>query len=89
MNLQAVQWADMPLDMVHDQPYLLAVVNNQVEVRTDEPRILIQSLELPRARLASCSRHGKVFTASQNIVWCLRMVPVAEQVRCDSPIWKY
>jgi len=80
MNLQAVQWSEVPLDMIHDQPYLISVLSKNIEVRTDEPRILIQSIELPKPRLVSCSRQGKVFCASQNIVWCLKMVPVSEQV---------
>ena len=50
LNPKAVQWSEVPLDMVHDQPYLISVLSKTVEIRTDEPRLLIQTLELPRPR---------------------------------------
>jgi len=80
LNPKAVQWSEVPQTMVHDQPYLISVLSKSVEIRTDEPRILIQTLELPRPRFATCSGQGRVYIASTGLVWCLNMVPVAEQV---------
>ena len=80
LNPKAVQWSEPPLVTVHDQPYLVSVLSKSVEIRTDEPRLLIQTLELPKPRLASCAAPGRVFIASAGMVWCLAMVPVAEQV---------
>eukprot|EP00092_Neocalanus_flemingeri_P080994 GFUD01101091.1.p1 GENE.GFUD01101091.1~~GFUD01101091.1.p1 ORF type:complete len:856 (+),score=262.22 GFUD01101091.1:72-2639(+) len=80
LNPKAVQWSEVPQAMVHDQPYLVSVLSKSVEIRTDEPRILIQTLELPKPRLVSCSGQGRVYIASTGLVWCLTMVPVSEQV---------
>ena len=66
--------------MVHDQPYLISVLSRSVEVRTDEPRILIQTLEMPRPRFVSRGGQGRVYLASNSLVWVLSMVPVSEQV---------
>jgi len=80
LNPKAVQWSEVPQAMVHDQPYLVSVLSKSVEIRTDEPRILIQTLELPKPRLATCSGQGRVYIASTGLIWCLSMVPVSEQV---------
>ena len=80
LNPKAVQWSEVPQAMVHDQPYLISVLSRSVEVRTDEPRILIQTLEMPRPRFVSLGGQGRVYLASSNLVWVLRMVPVSEQV---------
>ena len=80
LNPKAVQWSEVPQAMVHDQPYLISVLSRSVEVRTDEPRILIQTLEMPRPRFLSWGGQGRVYLASTNLVWILSMVPVSEQV---------
>ena len=32
----------VPLITVHDQPYLISVLSKSIEIRTDEPSVLIQ-----------------------------------------------
>lgn len=80
MNLKAVQWSETPEDMVHDQPYLIGVLSKSLEVRTEEPRLLIQTIDFNKPKFVSRGRQGRIYCASQNQVWILTMVPVAEQV---------
>ncbi len=93
MKLYAVQWSETPIALANDPPYLLAVLNKSVEVRTDEPRLNIQTVELSKPRFISTpappasadssspsSTQGIVYVASQTHIWCLRMVPVSVQV---------
>ena len=42
--------------------------------------MLIQTLELLKPRYASVGGQGRVYIASNNLVWSLSLVPVAEQV---------
>jgi len=79
LNLKAVHWSEAPVSMVHDNPYLLSVINKSVEIRTED-NMLIQTLELPKPRYASVGGQGQVYIASNNLVWSLSMVPVSEQV---------
>ena len=60
-------------------PYLLSVINKSVEIRTED-NMLIQTLELPKPRYASVGGQGRVYIASNNLVWSLSLVPVSEQV---------
>jgi len=82
LNPKGVSWTEVPLAMVHDQPYLIAVLSKTVEIRTDEssPKLLIQTLELPKPRFVARGGPGKIYLASSNVIWTLTMVPVSEQV---------
>ena len=68
--------------LVEDSPYMLGVLPSCIEVRAMEPRLLVQRLELPRARLLSpvVSKHGQVYAASTSHIWCLHLVPAHQQL---------
>ena len=70
------------LHAVEDSPYMIGVLPSCVEVRAAEPRLLVQRLELPRARLLSpvISKHGRIYVASASHIWCLHLVPVHQQL---------
>ena len=42
---------------VHDAPYIIAVLPKCVEIRTIEPRLLIQNIELIKPRLVCYGRY--------------------------------
>ncbi|XP_054260195.1 vam6/Vps39-like protein [Macrosteles quadrilineatus] len=75
----AVKWSEVPIDLVFDEPYLLALLPESVEVRTVEPHLLIQSLPL-KARLACRCRQGVVYAASTEHVWIVQSLPVSKQI---------
>ncbi|RXM98088.1 Vam6/Vps39-like protein [Acipenser ruthenus] len=49
----ALNWTDIPIAMEHQPPYIIAVLPRYVEIRTFEPRLLVQSVELQRPRFIS------------------------------------
>uniref|UniRef100_A0A1B6MRH7 CNH domain-containing protein n=1 Tax=Graphocephala atropunctata TaxID=36148 RepID=A0A1B6MRH7_9HEMI len=75
----AVKWSEVPLQLAYDEPYLLALLPESIEVRTVEPHLLIQSLPL-KARLACYCKQGLVYVASTEHVWCVQSLPVIKQI---------
>ncbi len=61
---------------------MLGVLPSCVEVRAVEPRLLVQRLELARARLLCpvIYKHGQVYVASTSHIWCLHLVPAHQQL---------
>jgi len=80
LNLQAVQWSEPPQEIVHDPPFLIGVLSKSLEIRTEDPKLLIQNMELLKPRFITRGSSGHVFCASQGQVWSLKIVSVAEQV---------
>ncbi|KAJ8895019.1 hypothetical protein PR048_000328, partial [Dryococelus australis] len=76
----AVKWSDVPLDIAYDEPYLVGVLPEGVEVRTIEPNLMIQCLAVNKVRLAYCARQGLLYLASTGQVWCLRAQPLSRQI---------
>ena len=80
----------VPLITVHDQPYLISVLSKSIEIRTDEPSVLIQTVELPRPRLATRAAQGRVYIAAQGLV---RLLPchigsnLIQPLRCGCWPW--
>ncbi|KAG1658440.1 Vam6/Vps39-like protein [Nymphon striatum] len=75
-----IGWSDSPVVLEDDPPYLIGILPNQVEVRTIEPRKLIQTLELPKPRYVTHCKKGQVYIASTSHVWCLMSVPISDQI---------
>jgi hypothetical protein len=64
----------------YDEPYLLALLADCVEIRTVEPCLFIQSVPLQKARLVFRCHQGLVYVASVDYVWCLQAVPLTQQI---------
>ncbi|XP_055878560.1 vam6/Vps39-like protein [Biomphalaria glabrata] len=77
---EPITWSDIPIAMEHCPPYLIAILNKFVEVRTIDPKMMIQNISLPKARFI-CQGSGSIYAASPNNVWCLAPVPNSEQIR--------
>jgi hypothetical protein len=65
----------------YDEPYLLALLTDGIEIRTVEPRLFVQSVTVPKPRLVVRCHQGLVYVASVGHVWCLQAVPLARQIR--------
>ncbi|GAB6031743.1 Vam6/Vps39-like protein [Chamberlinius hualienensis] len=75
-----ITWSDIPINMEHDNPYFVSILPKCIEVRNIDPRMLIQTIELPKARLiAQCSR-GRLIVASNTHIWALTAMPISEQI---------
>ena len=90
MTTSALNWSEAPLAMAEDNPYLLSVQQKAVEIKTNEPRISIQSISLKEPKLiCGCNtgdfeghpaRPGLLYVASSSHIWCLRMVSIDVQI---------
>ncbi|XP_016892880.1 vam6/Vps39-like protein isoform X2 [Cynoglossus semilaevis] len=77
----ALNWTDIPIAMEHQPPYIIAVLPRYVEIRTFEPRLLVQSVELQRPRFISSAGQNIVYVASNHFVWRLVPVSIAKQIQ--------
>uniref|UniRef100_A0A803V5G2 VPS39 subunit of HOPS complex n=1 Tax=Ficedula albicollis TaxID=59894 RepID=A0A803V5G2_FICAL len=71
----ALNWTDIPIAMEHQPPYIIAVLPRYVEIRTFEPRLLVQSIELQRPRFITSGG------LSNHFVWRLIPVSIATQIQ--------
>ncbi|KAG9430938.1 vam6/Vps39-like protein isoform X1 [Apis mellifera carnica] len=77
-----VKWSDTPSAIAWDDPYLLGIVHDRLEVYTTEGCLHIQTIkDLNKARLIYRCKQGKVFVASISHVWCVRAIDVTHQIR--------
>uniref|UniRef100_A0A8D2JL43 VPS39 subunit of HOPS complex n=1 Tax=Varanus komodoensis TaxID=61221 RepID=A0A8D2JL43_VARKO len=77
----ALNWTDIPIAMEHQPPYIVAVLPRYVEIRTFEPRLLVQSIELQRPRFITSGGTNNVYVASNHFVWRLIPVSIAIQIQ--------
>ncbi|XP_052386213.1 vam6/Vps39-like protein isoform X2 [Carassius gibelio] len=77
----ALNWTDIPVAMEHQPPYIIAVLPRYVEIRTLEPRLLVQSIELQRPRFLTSAGSNVVYVASNHFVWRLVPISIASQIR--------
>ncbi|KAL2716858.1 vam6/Vps39-like protein [Vespula squamosa] len=77
-----IKWSDTPSVIAWDDPYLLGIVHDKLEVYTLEGCLHIQTIkDLNKARLICRCKQGKVFIASISSVWCVTAVDVTQQIR--------
>uniref|UniRef100_A0A3Q3PYC2 CNH domain-containing protein n=1 Tax=Monopterus albus TaxID=43700 RepID=A0A3Q3PYC2_MONAL len=73
----ALNWTDIPIAMEHQPPYIIAVLPRYVEIRTFEPRLLVQSVELQSSEVFVLLVHFNF----NHFVWRLVPVSIASQIR--------
>ncbi|XP_078466273.1 vam6/Vps39-like protein [Lampetra fluviatilis] len=76
----ALRWTDVPIAMEHQPPYIIAVLPRYLELRTFEPMLLVQSIELQKPRFIAAGGPNIVYVASSHFVWRLAPVPIATQI---------
>ncbi|XP_046488344.1 vam6/Vps39-like protein isoform X1 [Neodiprion pinetum] len=78
----SVKWPDSPSATAWDDPFLMGIINDTLEVYTLEGCLHIQTIpELNKARLLCRCRKGLVYVASVSQVWCINAVEVTHQIR--------
>lgn len=87
-SLSMIKWSKPPQMLVWDEPYLLGLVRDAVEVRVfDKSRLekdnLVQTIsELPEARFLVTGKNGKnglIFAASVSSLWCVEEIDIPTQ----------
>nr|XP_012223795.1 PREDICTED: vam6/Vps39-like protein [Linepithema humile] len=78
----SIKWSDTPNAIAWDEPYLLGIVHDKLEVYTLEGCLHIQTIkDLNKARLIYRCKQGKVFVASISQIWCIKAIDVTLQIR--------
>lgn len=77
----ALSWTAIPLAMVYQAPYIIAILPTCIEVRSIEPRILIQSSEILKPKLICCGSQQQIYVASSTSIWRLSSIPVTTQIK--------
>ncbi|XP_014212191.1 vam6/Vps39-like protein [Copidosoma floridanum] len=77
-----IKWSDLPTALVWDDPYLLGIVHNSLEIYTLDNCMHIQTIpDLNNARLICRCKQGKVYVASISQVWCISGTDFTQQIR--------
>ncbi|XP_058809181.1 vam6/Vps39-like protein [Phymastichus coffea] len=77
-----VKWSDLPSALAWDDPYLLGIVHDSLEVYTLESRMHIQTIpDLNKARLICRCKQGRVYVASMSQVWSINATDFTQQIR--------
>ncbi|KAK0163473.1 hypothetical protein PV327_007148 [Microctonus hyperodae] len=77
-----VKWTESPIAIAWDDPYLLGIVQDTLEIYTLENSLHIQTLtDFNKARLLCRCKQGRVYVASMSQVWCVSSVDVELQIR--------
>lgn len=66
--------------LVYDEPYLVALFPESVEIRTVEPSLIIQTHPLEESRIVVRCRSGLLYIASYSYVWCLQNITWSRQI---------
>lgn len=74
-----IEWSGTPVELGYSYPYAVAILPRQIEIRNIETRALVQSADMPQARLLT---QGKLlYIASSNEVWRLIPYSFPQQVK--------
>ncbi|KAG9303112.1 hypothetical protein G9A89_005070 [Geosiphon pyriformis] len=79
-----IDWSGMPEEIGYSYPYLIAILPKHVEVRNIATQTLVQTVELPQARLINAGKY--LYIANNNTVW--RFIPYNFEKQIDQLIEK-
>ena len=76
LALDSITWSDKPVSVAHDPPYLVASLNNSVEIRTESPKMTIQTVELAKPIIISTieKRPGKIEFGASKLLFLMRKI---------------
>ncbi|BES93929.1 Vacuolar sorting protein 39 domain 1 [Nesidiocoris tenuis] len=79
---KSIRWSDVPIAIGHDEPYLLGLLPECVELKTWNVEVPPPLANLPmKAKFLAVAKSGVVFLASTEHVWILQSVPVHKQIK--------
>ena len=69
--LDSIVWSGTPYAIAHDPPYFVSTLNDVVEIRTEMPKMVIQTIDLQKALYVGIvpSKPGIVYVASNSNIW--------------------
>lgn len=78
-SLKQMKWDTVPRDLVYDEPYLVALLPESIEIRTVEPSLIVQTHPLEDPKIIIRCKSGLLYAASNTSVWCLQNVAWTRQ----------
>lgn len=79
-SLKQMKWESVPKDLVYDEPYIVALFPDSLEIRTVEPSLIVQMQKVKDPRIIIRCRSGLLYVASDEHVWCLQNVTWSRQI---------
>ncbi|GES94690.1 vam6/Vps39-like protein [Rhizophagus clarus] len=79
-----IDWSGTPEEIGYSYPYLIAILPKHVEVRNIVTQTLVQTFDLPQARLINQGKY--LYVASTNTVW--RFIPLNFEKQIDQLVEK-
>ncbi|RHZ82984.1 hypothetical protein Glove_101g19 [Diversispora epigaea] len=80
-----IDWTGTPEEIGYSYPYLIAILPKHVEVRNIMTQSLVQTVELPQARIINQGKY--LYVASYSCVW--RFTPLGFEKQIDQLIGKF
>ncbi|XP_017772683.1 PREDICTED: vam6/Vps39-like protein isoform X2 [Nicrophorus vespilloides] len=74
-----IKWSDVPISIIWDKPYFLAVLADSIDVQTFDDGLIQTIGDLPKVRFICKSKQGLLYTASISQVWVLQAVDIPTQ----------
>lgn len=65
----------------YDEPYLIALLNETIEVRSMQPSLLVQQIQIPGAQLICRSSTGVLYVLAGRQVFRVQSIPVDKQIK--------
>ncbi|XP_075223274.1 vacuolar protein sorting 39 [Lycorma delicatula] len=79
--ISMLKWPEIPIAMVYDDPYLIAVLRDTVMVQTVDPMLEIQTLPIKDGHVICRCKQGVIYVATFEHVYCISSVPREHQIR--------
>ena len=83
MQTESLTWSEAPIVVAHDPPYWIAALNKSVEIKSENPQMFLQNVELAKLKCMTTIDNvpGVIYIASDSMIWKLKMVPPSKQVK--------
>ncbi|XP_058451128.1 vam6/Vps39-like protein [Malaya genurostris] len=85
-NLKSLIWSEPFHGLVWDEPYIIGLITDAVEIRvfdnvdmTDKGTLIQTISQLPKARFLVRGKQGLLYAASASHLWCIQAVDISKQ----------
>lgn len=85
-NLKSLIWSEPFQGLVWDEPYIIGLITDAIEVRVfdnldmSDKGLLIQTIpQLQKARFLARGKKGLLYVASVSHLWCIQAVEISKQ----------
>ncbi|KAK7590664.1 hypothetical protein V9T40_002277 [Parthenolecanium corni] len=81
MSKNAVKWSEVPQALIYDEPYLIALLSETIEIRSVQPALLVQTIKIEKPQLICRAYSGVLYVASGVHLSIIQAIPVAKQIK--------